>query len=228
MQKYEIVKIINGSIRVFYRRKAFGGGEVGNFKLGCGEKSRKSSSLFVDRVVGQRIERHKVLRLLEDHIVRNIVKIGSRYYRQKVGIPQGSILSTILCAFFHGELDRRHLNRFIQDPKSLLLRFVDDLLFVTPDWSLMDDFIHTVCRGFPDFGAVINLKKASANFSHPLLPTVSAMNTNSFCWCGLEIDTKRLCVRADFGKLFGEAIADTLSIHRVAPLVPAFKSYLKL
>ena len=35
-----------------------------------------------------------------------IVKIGSNYYRQSVGIPQGSVLSTILCSFFYGDLEK--------------------------------------------------------------------------------------------------------------------------
>ena len=34
------------------------------------------------------------------------VKIGSDYYRQSVGIPQGSVLSTILCSFFYGDLEK--------------------------------------------------------------------------------------------------------------------------
>lgn len=41
-------------------------------------------------------------------------KIGKDYFRQVVGIPQGSVLSTLLCSFFYGDLERRHL-KFTED-----------------------------------------------------------------------------------------------------------------
>lgn len=34
-------------------------------------------------------------------------QIGNNYYRQVVGIPQGSVLSTLLCSFFYGDLERQ-------------------------------------------------------------------------------------------------------------------------
>jgi telomerase reverse transcriptase len=50
-------------------------------------------------------EKIQMLKLIKEHITENVIKvtkniyqkIGSRFYRQKVGIPQGSVLSTILC-----------------------------------------------------------------------------------------------------------------------------------
>lgn len=41
-------------------------------------------------------------------------QIGNEYYRQVVGIPQGSVLSAILCSFFYGDLERKHF-RFTDD-----------------------------------------------------------------------------------------------------------------
>lgn len=85
-------------------------------------------------------KRQAVLQLLEQHITDNIVKvrgmpcpgrssrlvlsgpgnaqIGNEYYRQVVGIPQGSILSSLLCSFFYGDLERRHLG-FTGDASSV-------------------------------------------------------------------------------------------------------------
>lgn len=34
-------------------------------------------------------------------------QIGGSYHRQTVGIPQGSILSSLLCSFFYGDLERQ-------------------------------------------------------------------------------------------------------------------------
>lgn len=51
-------------------------------------------------------------------------QIGSDYYRQTVGIPQGSVLSTILCSFFYGDLESKEL-KFVQDPQSVRAHIYD-------------------------------------------------------------------------------------------------------
>lgn len=52
-----------------------------------------------------------------------VVQIGRHYYRQQVGIPQGSILSTVLCSFFYGDLETRdeRLRDLRTDPGSVSL-----------------------------------------------------------------------------------------------------------
>ena len=57
-----------------------------------------------------------IIALLEEHITENIVKIGNEYYRQVVGIPQGSVLSSLLCSFFYGDLERKKV-KFTDDPE---------------------------------------------------------------------------------------------------------------
>ena len=52
--------------------------------------------------------------LLSDHYR----KIGQDYYRQTVGIPQGSVLSTILCSFFYGDLETK-VFKFTEDMESV-------------------------------------------------------------------------------------------------------------
>lgn len=46
------------------------------------------------------------------------LKIGHKYYRQTVGIPQGSVLSSILCSFFYGDMEK-NLCRFTEDTESV-------------------------------------------------------------------------------------------------------------
>ena len=92
------------------------------------------------KVVYSYSKKQEVLRLLEEHITENIVKvsrvstlvkhttieippiaqIGQDYFRQIVGIPQGSILSALLCCFFYGDLEKR-FGRFKDDPQSVCL-----------------------------------------------------------------------------------------------------------
>ncbi len=48
------------------------------------------------------------------------MQIGQDYYRQVIGIPQGSVLSSILCAFFYGDLEKK-FKLFTEDPGSVRL-----------------------------------------------------------------------------------------------------------
>ena len=48
---------------------------------------------------------------------------------QKKGIAQGSILSTLLCNYYYGNMEAEEL---VVKGDELLMRQVDDFLFVTP------------------------------------------------------------------------------------------------
>jgi telomerase reverse transcriptase len=56
--------------------------------------------------------------------------MGKQFYKQKIGIPQGSVVSTVLCNIFYAHLERKKL-LFLGDKDGLLLRLIDDFLFVT-------------------------------------------------------------------------------------------------
>jgi hypothetical protein len=51
--------------------------------------------------------------------------MGTDYYRQMVGIPQGSVLSSLLCSFFYGDLEKR-FGAFTEDPHSVCNIFIFD------------------------------------------------------------------------------------------------------
>ena len=57
------------------------------------------NAVFMDQVVHNFEDRDDILYLIEEHILNNLVKIGNKFYRQATGIPQGSVLSTLLCKF---------------------------------------------------------------------------------------------------------------------------------
>ena len=90
--------------------------------------------------------RQGLLSLLKEHIANHIVKVGNHSYRQTVGIPQGSIISTILCSFFYGELERREWKHLITE-ESTLIRYVDDFLFITTDREAAKDFCVLMHQG---------------------------------------------------------------------------------
>jgi telomerase reverse transcriptase len=134
------------------------------------------------------------MRLLREHVERNLVKIGKKFYRQKNGIPQGSILSSILCNFFYAELEREVLS-FARGDGTLLLRLLDDFLLITVHREHADRFIRVMHRGHPDYGVVVKHAKSMANFEAftDCGRTIPRARTDtSFPYCGISIDTKTL------------------------------------
>lgn len=60
-------------------------------------------------MVYDRIGRPAVVALLRQHLTANLVKLRREWYRQSLGIPQGSTLSTLLCSIYLAHVERTHL-----------------------------------------------------------------------------------------------------------------------
>jgi len=106
--------------------------------------------------------------LLETDWSPRFVQVNGRLYRQKDGIPQGSVLSSLLCSLFYGDMENTRLS-FTKDVKSvsassiynvcfsmlrggrkplqLLMRYVDDFMFVTTKKHLAVRFLQIMHRG---------------------------------------------------------------------------------
>jgi telomerase reverse transcriptase len=137
------------------------------------------------------------MELLQEHIERNVVKIGKRFYRQKTGIPQGSVLSSILCNFFYAELERDVLDFALGDD-CLLLRLLDDFLLISTKEEHAQRFVRVMHRGHPEYGVVVKPAKSLANFDvitddGRRIPTSGS--DRAFLYCGVCIDTTTLEVR---------------------------------
>ncbi|CEL53334.1 Telomerase reverse transcriptase OS=Bos taurus GN=TERT PE=3 SV=2 [Rhizoctonia solani AG-1 IB] len=186
--------------------------------------------IFADQVVYGFDYMEDVLDLLEEHITDNIVRIGSELYRQVVGIPQGSVLSTLLCAIFYGDLERTKLV-FTADPGNVLLRFVDDYLFITTDVTAARKFLSIMHQGHPEYGCIIAEEKTLTNFvdvgTHttvlpPDAECVCKYATTQrlriltcfidFPWCGRVIHMRELSVQWDYGRYNGRHVAHGLTV----------------
>lgn len=155
-------------------------------------------TVYVDGGPQKSEYRGAILKMLEDHVECNLLKIGKRFYRQKEGIPQGSIVSSLLCSYFYAELEREALD-FLQDGDSVLLRLIDDFLVISTKQSVAERFIRLMHRGLPAFGVEIKAEKSRANFDIeidgavvPRLPTES-----DFPYCGNAINTVTLNLSKD-------------------------------
>ncbi|KAI8935946.1 hypothetical protein NX059_007453 [Plenodomus lindquistii] len=157
----------------------------------------KANTIFVNTDLQRHETKDDLMQLLREHVERNLVKIGKKYYRQKSGIPQGSVLSSILCNFFYAELERDVLG-FASEEGCLLLRLLDDFLLIATNRSTAERFVRVMHRGHKDYGVIVRPSKSLTNFDMFTDDggRIARIPANSqFPYCGVCIDTETLEVK---------------------------------
>jgi hypothetical protein len=183
--------------------------------------ARKKHTIFVDSAVQKAHDTRDLLALTAAHIEQNLVRIGKKYYRQKAGIPQGSVLSSTLCNYFYADLELTQLSFLLPQPGQLqqgeeeceedclLLRLIDDFLLITTDRAKARRFVEVMHRGVPQYGVTVNPGKSLVNFELAVrgmeVPRVE--EGGKFPYCGLLIDCGTLAVTKlrEQGKGSGES-----------------------
>lgn len=177
----------------------------------------KKNTVYVDSVLRRTHGAPELLALLAEHVQRNLVRIGKKYYRQREGIPQGSVVSSVLCNYFYADLERSQLRFLRDDPSSsstcLLLRLIDDFLLITTDRAKAARFVTVMQRGMPAYGVTVSPAKTLVNFpmqaadGTPVPTTIFGHDNNSdnnskarasfFPYCGTQINTTTLELARD-------------------------------
>ncbi|KAH9575747.1 hypothetical protein CY35_01G126800 [Sphagnum magellanicum] len=117
-----------GALRVAYKRACMRSDHPLNFlNFSMDVTAKHSHSIVHDQAVVTRMMQEQVVSLVKEHVKRNIVKVGSKYYQQKVGIPQGSVLSSLLCSLFYGHLDTHILLPLLQSSDTEISKGCPDL-----------------------------------------------------------------------------------------------------
>uniref|UniRef100_A0A3B5KXR5 Telomerase reverse transcriptase n=1 Tax=Xiphophorus couchianus TaxID=32473 RepID=A0A3B5KXR5_9TELE len=134
----------------------------------------------------------------------SVVQYGKKTYHQCRGIPQGSVVSCLLCCLCYGHMENV-LFKDITKSKGCLMRLVDDFLLITPDQHQAQTFLKTLLAGVPQYGLMVNPQKVAVNFQLPgsvgsctdirMLPPHCL-----FPWCGLLLDTHSLDVYKDYSR----------------------------
>jgi telomerase reverse transcriptase len=159
---------------------------------------KKKNTVFVDSAFRKTENTGELMSLLKEHVKQNLVKVGKKYYRQKVGIPQGSVLSSFLCNYFYADLESKHLG-FLDSPDCLLLRLIDDFLLITLDQNKAVRFVNAMHGGFPEYGVTVNPAKTMVNFDmlYDGEPVRKYNHEKGFPYCGTAINCQTLDITKD-------------------------------
>jgi len=121
------------------------------------------NSIVLDVGRKEMFDTQKLLKLAIRSIQEVHVTHLKEHYHLQRGIPQGSRLSSSLCHIYYGHMVREHLNEFLSHPDDLLLRVVDDFLYLTPSYQRGRTFYDRIHQGFPSYNAHANTAKSSTN-----------------------------------------------------------------
>lgn len=162
----------------------------------------KSNTVLLPQQKANRYRGADVLKLINEHVEKNIVKIGKTYHRQRNGIPQGSVLSTLLCNYFYSHFENDRLG-FLSQDDSLLFRFIDDFLLITVNLDEAHQFLNVMLTGDTDYGVSVKRDKTMVNFHVEMHGSpVTSTECTKFPYCGISIDTVNLNIAKD-SKAYG-------------------------
>lgn len=183
-----------------YLTKAISGSGAFDFAAETADEARngRERTVFVNGGMRGRETRRAILELIGEHVESNLIRVGDRVYRQKNGIPQGSILSSLLCSYFYAELERTVLD-FITGSNSILLRLIDDFLIISTDQAIAERFITVMHNGVPEFGVKVKADKTRTNFAMSIHGNeISSIAPEcEFPYCGIAINSVTLDLTRD-------------------------------
>ncbi|KAG8005091.1 Telomerase reverse transcriptase [Nibea albiflora] len=158
----------------------------------------------------------EALQFFTQMLTGSVVQFGKKTYRQCRGIPQGSVVSSLLCCLCYGHMENV-LFKDVTKKKGCLMRLVDDFLLITPDFHEAQTFLKILLAGVPQYGLVVNPQKVVVNFqalgSEGSCPGIRMLPPHClFPWCGLLLDTHLLDVYKDYSSYAGLSLRYSLSL----------------
>ncbi|XP_036993198.2 telomerase reverse transcriptase isoform X2 [Artibeus jamaicensis] len=222
LRQYAMVqRTTRGHVRKSFKRHVSTFTDLQPYMKQFVQQLQKTSSLRDTVVIEQSCSLNEASSSLFDfflHLVRNhVIRIGGKFYVQCQGIPQGSILSTLLCSLCYGDMESRVFPGLQQD--GVLLRLVDDFLLVTPHLTQAKAFLRTLVKGVPEYGCIANLRKTVVNFpvEDDVLGGAAPLQLPAHClfpWCGLLLDTQTLEVFCDYSSYAQTSIRASLTFSQ--------------
>ncbi|XP_059029557.1 telomerase reverse transcriptase isoform X1 [Mustela lutreola] len=222
LRRYAVVRrTAQGHVRRSFKRHVSTFTDLPPYMRQFVERLQETTSLRDSVVIEQSYSLNEassgLFQLFLSLVYNHVIRIGGKSYIQCQGIPQGSVLSTLLCSLCYGDMERRLFPGIQQD--GLLLRLVDDFLLVTPHLKRAQAFLRTLVRGVPEYGCSANLQKTAVNFpvEDMALGSTAPLQLPAHClfpWCGLLLDTQTLEVSCDYSSYARTSIRSSLTFSQ--------------
>ncbi|XP_051871692.1 telomerase reverse transcriptase [Pristis pectinata] len=180
------------------------------------QKGFLQNTILVNQGLTMNQNSEDVFTYFKQMIESNIISIGGKYYVQCCGIPQGSLVSALLCSLCYGDMENKLFSGIQED--GLMMRLIDDFLLVTPHLLLAKKFLRTLAAGIPEYGCFISPHKTVVNFpvDEDLPGCSTARSLPEHClfpWCGLLFDTQTLEVYCDYSSYANISIRSSLTFN---------------
>ncbi|GFP92112.1 telomerase reverse transcriptase, partial [Phtheirospermum japonicum] len=195
--------------------------------------------VLIKKELSRNITKDEIILILKEHITRNVVQLHSNFFLQNVGIPQGSVLSSLLCSYYYGHMERNVIFPFLEratedllgkfntsaekvvasGPVYLLLRFIDDFIFISTSKTQASMFFSRLARGVRDYNCCMNEEKYGVNFD---------LNNEQECrsnrlhvgkdggsylrWSGLLVNCSTLEIQGDYTRYLNSHLSSTLTV----------------
>ncbi|CAL8364540.1 unnamed protein product [Arctogadus glacialis] len=201
-----------GLKKTFTRQADFMEDNIGStnmkgFVMNMQREGKLHNAILVEQHFSSDLHGRDALQFFTQMLTGGVVKFGKKTFRQCRGIPQGSVVSSLMCCLCYGHMEN-NLFKDINLNGGCLMRLVDDFLLITPDLGQAQTFFKTLSDGVQDYGLVVNPQKVVVNFQvsedSGAGPNVRVLPASClFPWCGLLLDTHTLDVFQDYSSYAG-------------------------
>ncbi|XP_069372471.1 telomerase reverse transcriptase isoform X1 [Paralichthys olivaceus] len=186
------------------------------FVMSLQKKGKVHHAILVEQLFTSDLHSREVSQFFTQMLTGSVVQFGKKTYRQCRGIPQGSVVSSLLCCLCYGHMENA-LFKDVSKSKGCLMRLVDDFLLITPDLHEAQTFLKILLAGVPQYGLVVNPQKVVLNFqasgSIDSCPDIRVLPPHClFPWCGLLLDTRSLDVHKDYSSYAGLSLRYSLTL----------------
>jgi len=172
------------------------------------------NTIFVDQVYTSAYTHAQLIELVRKHILCSIGRLQDSYVIQSQGLPQGSILASLLNNLHYGNIEENELRQYFHSKDSILMRWVDDYFFATISKSTATEFITNMNDVMMRHGCILNMKKTLVNFNHVVNGhTLRCIQGDLITWCGYLINTKTLEFHFNYLQYVGDSLRGCMTLE---------------
>lgn len=197
IKKFYILEKTSGTLRIRLARRC-ASRSISMAELVEMENIQKNQ-VICDSIYDDEKSSAQALAEIEDSLFKNTIKHRGRYYKQTRGIPQGSILSPIVCSLYFAYIDMQHLSGIVRD--GIVMRYIDDFIVITPNVCEIYAYLEAI-NGLRHFGMTLNSEKIESTFvlGKPFVSQSTRPRpvANYVTWCGMRVFSAGIGVKCAF------------------------------